>query len=45
MHFALARRGGDTINRVEHFGALGRGPVRVKSLEVMLEMLEEALGR
>ena len=44
VHFALARRGGDTSHRVEHFGALGRGPVRVKSLEVMLEMLEEALG-
>jgi nicotinamide-nucleotide amidase len=43
VHFALARRGKQTIHRVEHFGAAGRGPVRVKSLKVMLEMLEKAL--
>lgn len=43
VHVALARRGMPTIHRVEHFGALGRGPVRVKSMEVMLEMLEQTL--
>lgn len=43
VHFALARRGGETIHREEHFGALGRGAVRVKSLGVLLEMLEQAL--
>jgi nicotinamide-nucleotide amidase len=43
VHFALARRGAGTIHRVEHFGPLGRGPVRLKSLAVMLEMIEEAL--
>jgi nicotinamide-nucleotide amidase len=43
VHFALARRGQPTAHRVEHFGAAGRGPVRVKSLKVMLEMLEKAL--
>jgi nicotinamide-nucleotide amidase len=43
VHFALARRGGDTVHREEHFGALGRGVVRVKSLEAMLEMLEQAI--
>jgi nicotinamide-nucleotide amidase len=43
VHMALASRGQPTRHRVEHFGALGRGPVRVKSLEVLLEMLEEAL--
>src|SRR5690242_19513716 len=43
VHFALARRGRDTHHRVEHFGAIGRGAVRVKSLEVMLDMLEQAL--
>jgi nicotinamide-nucleotide amidase len=42
VHFALSRRGGQTVHRVEHFGAIGRGPVRVKSLKVMLEMLEDA---
>jgi nicotinamide-nucleotide amidase len=43
VHMALAHRGGATDHRVEHFGAIGRGPVRVKSLEVMLDMLEQAL--
>jgi nicotinamide-nucleotide amidase len=43
VHMALARKGAPTRHRVEHFGAAGRGPVRVKSLQAMLEMLEEAL--
>ena len=43
VHIALARRGGPTAHRVEHFGAIGRGPVRVKALKVMLDMLEQAL--
>jgi nicotinamide-nucleotide amidase len=43
VHFALARRGSPTEHRVEHFGAAGRGVIRVKSLKVMLNMLEEAL--
>ena len=43
VHFALARRGQPTRHREEHFGPAGRGPVRVKSLRAMLEMLESAL--
>ena len=43
VHFAVARRDGETLHREEHFGALGRGAVRVKSLEVLLEMLEQAV--
>jgi nicotinamide-nucleotide amidase len=43
VHIALARRGGTTVHREEHFGALGRGAIRVKSLKAMLEMLEETL--
>jgi nicotinamide-nucleotide amidase len=43
VHIALARRGGRTIHRQEHFGAIGRGAVRVKSLKAMLDMLEQAL--
>src|SRR5438046_7738559 len=39
-HFALARRGRRTAHREEHFGAVGRGVIRVKSLKAMLEMLE-----
>jgi nicotinamide-nucleotide amidase len=44
VHLALARRGGPTVHREEHFGALGRGAIRVKSLKVMLDMLEQALA-
>jgi len=44
VHMALARRDGETVHRVEHFGAVGRGTVRVKSMEAMLDMLERALG-
>jgi nicotinamide-nucleotide amidase len=43
VHFGLARRGRPTIHREEHFGAVGRGAVRVRSLKTMLEMLEQAL--
>jgi nicotinamide-nucleotide amidase len=43
VHFALARRGARTVHREEHFGAVGRGAVRVKSLNTMLDMLEQAL--
>ena len=44
VHIALARRGGETRHRCEHFGAIGRGPVRVKSLEAMLDLLKTELG-
>ena len=43
VHLAMARRGGETVHREEHFGAIGRGAIRVKSLECLLEMIEEAL--
>jgi nicotinamide-nucleotide amidase len=43
VHFALARRDGRTVHREEHFGALGRGAVRVKSLETLLHMLEQCI--
>lgn len=42
VHFALAWRGRQTVHRKKHFGAVGRGKVRVNSLEVLLEMLEKA---
>lgn len=44
VHFALASRTGRPEHRIEHFGAIGRGPVRVKALEVMLDMLEQAIA-
>ena len=40
---ALARRGRPTAHRETHFGAAGRGSVRVNSLKAMLEMLEQSL--
>jgi len=43
VHMALAGREGRTVHREEHFGAVGRGEVRVKSLKAMLEMLEDSL--
>jgi len=43
VHFARARRGHRTVHREEHFGPKGRGIIRVKSLKVLLEMLEQAL--
>lgn len=44
VHMALARRGRSTLHREEHFGPIGRGPVRVKALQAMLDMVENALG-
>jgi nicotinamide-nucleotide amidase len=44
VHFALARRGREPMLREEHFGPLGRGPIRIKALGVMLEMLDSALA-
>jgi len=43
VHFALARRKVRTVHREEHFGPKGRGAIRVRSLKVLLEMLETAL--
>ena len=44
VHMSLARRGQPTLHRVQHFGPIGRGPVRVKALKAMLNMLEQALS-
>jgi nicotinamide-nucleotide amidase len=44
VHIALASRHSDTKHRVEHFGAIGRGPVRVKTLEALLDLLKAELG-
>jgi len=43
VHFACAVRGGPTTHRVERFGAVGRGPVRIASMRVALTMLDEVL--
>jgi nicotinamide-nucleotide amidase len=43
VHFACAHRGGEILDREEHFGNLGRAGVRKGALEAALEMLEAAL--
>ena len=32
-----------TVHRVERFGAIGRGPVRIACMRVALEMMDEIL--
>jgi len=44
VHFACARKNGKITHREEHFGEVGRQGVRLASLEVALEMIEEALN-
>ncbi|WP_269319826.1 hypothetical protein [Sphingobium herbicidovorans] len=39
VHFAVARRNGETVRRVEHFRDIRRGHERIKSLRVALEMM------
>jgi nicotinamide-nucleotide amidase len=41
VHFACARRDGAIVHREEHFGDIGRGPVRLKCLEVALHLLDQ----
>ena len=43
VHFACARTGRDTIHREAHYGAIGRGGVRLESLKAATEMIEEML--
>jgi nicotinamide-nucleotide amidase len=44
VHFALARRGGETAHRREEFGAVDRGEARLRCLRVGLAMFADALG-
>jgi nicotinamide-nucleotide amidase len=44
VHFACARRGGETCHREEHFGQIGRDGVRIAALDVAWEMIGQALG-
>ena len=43
VHFACAREGRITQHREEHFGAAGRGEVRLAALEVAVAMMEAML--
>ncbi len=44
VHFACAIDGAATRHREEHFGDIGRGPVRIKCLAVAIDMLREAIA-
>jgi nicotinamide-nucleotide amidase len=44
VHFGCARRGRETLHREEHFGDLGRGPIRIECLRTSLSMLREMMG-
>jgi nicotinamide-nucleotide amidase len=43
VHFACARAGRVTAHREEHFGEIGRGPVRVECMRVAIEMMTDML--
>ena len=43
VHFACIRRGGPMAHREEHFGDIGRGPVRLNCLDTALAMLSRAV--
>ena len=43
VHLACATEGAATEHRVAHFGPIGRGPVRVASIRIALELLATAL--
>jgi nicotinamide-nucleotide amidase len=43
VYMACARRSGVTSVEERHFGAIGRGPVRIETLKVMIDMLCRAI--
>jgi len=45
VYMACARRGGVTRVEERHFGAIGRGPVRIEALKILVEMLGTAIDQ
>lgn len=43
VFMACARRGHKTMVEERHFGAIGRGPVRIEALKVLVDMLCRAI--
>jgi len=43
VYMACARRGGETKIEERHFGPIGRGPVRIEALKVLVDMLCRAI--
>ncbi len=45
VYVACARRDGDTRVEERHFGAIGRGPVRIEALKLLIGMMAEAIDQ
>jgi nicotinamide-nucleotide amidase len=45
VHLAVARRGGSTVHQELRLGDLGRGPIRVATVEAALTLLRSGLER
>jgi nicotinamide-nucleotide amidase len=43
VFMACARRGAETQIEERHFGAIGRGPVRIEALKILVDMLCKAI--
>ena len=44
VFLACARRGHETVVEERHFGAVGRGPVRIEALKALMEMMDRSIG-
>jgi len=45
VHLACAVRNGGTIHKAAHFGDIGRGPIRIGTLGVALDMMRNVVGK
>jgi len=45
VYMACARRGHETKVEERRFGPIGRGPVRIEALKVLIDMMNEAIGQ
>jgi nicotinamide-nucleotide amidase len=43
VFMACARRGHETFIEERHFGTIGRGPVRIEALKVLIDMMQQAI--
>ena len=43
VFMACARRGHPTVIAERHFGVIGRGPVRIEALKVLMDLMEKAI--
>lgn len=44
VHIAALRKGGDMLHQECRFGAIGRGPIRLASVAVALQLISRAAG-